>query len=99
MRGHEAMDNHGAPFVQAWAMAERERAGRPEAGGWGDGEGRENAVFGTPNSMDRWFFTRGPWWTVSRDPVDRCFSHVDRGGPHLGTPWTVVFSRVDRGGP
>ena len=36
---------------------------------------------------------------VGTDPVDRCFSHVDRGGPQIGIPWTVVFSHVDRGGP
>ena len=44
-------------------------------------------------------FTCGPWWTASVDPVDRCFLHVDRGGPQIGIPWTVVFSHVDRGGP
>ena len=74
MWGHDALDNHGAPCVQAWAMAERERAGRPDAvfrsfsfffGGGKGMRGAQNAVFGTPNSVDRCFFTRGPWWTVN----------------------------------
>merc|ERR1712051_968238 len=36
---------------------------RQEVGGGGRWDAK-NAVFGTLNSVDRWFFTRGPWWTV-----------------------------------
>ena len=38
-------------------------------------------------------FACGQWWAASGDPVDCCFSHVDRGGPRSGIPWTVVFTR------
>ena len=44
------------------------------------------------------FLTRGPWWTMGPDPVDRCFSRVVCGRLWARIPWTVVFSHVDRGG-
>merc|ERR1712051_968237 len=81
MWGHDALDNHGAPCVQAWAMAERERAGRPEARGWGGrAMGREKRcvrhtklrgplVFHTWTVVDRGSGSRGPLffhtWTVA----------------------------------
>ena len=33
------------------------------------------------SSVDRCFFTRGPWWTVNQGSVDRVNLRVDHGGP------------------